>query len=408
MLSCVLPALSRCWLGSVQCPALWCRQPAPGHCGLSKADRRGTEEGGRAAGGLLQRSAGKRDGLQRSDGQRELRQKSCAVPQPLPRLRFPSPCCSGLRLGRPLRSGARRGAPRGLRRPSAARVAPASATRRRAPPAVEPRSGSSGWAPRARRSCAPAGGGAWRGCAARAVVGRCGSDGQIFSPAAPWCAAAFPGAGGSGRDPRGASPGATGCRRTGGTGGSRTCWRSNAGCTPCRRCACRGVRGRRRPSGPGRWGTAPRGPPAAMPTPPASCWQPPRGSWLRLPWLQSRVDLLEAASCRAVSSLRASTRSPLAELCCHTHWQGLSGSCSHRKTFAPRESPARLSAGWARWGWVGTRPTVRSRGDCDSPVPSRSTRIGGRLLPRGYCVRIWGICLPERTQGLSLGRFPKQ
>ena len=120
------------------------------------------------------------------------------------------------------------------------------------------------------------------------------------------------------------------------------------------------------------------------------------------------VDLLEAASCRAVSSLRASTRSPLAELCCHTHWQGLSGSCSHRKTFAPRESPARLSAGWARWGWVGTRPTVRSRGDCDSPVPSRSTRIGGRLLPRGYCVRIWGICLPERTQGLSLGRFPKQ
>ena len=40
MLSCVLPALSRCWLGSVQCPGLWCRQPAPGHCGLSKADRR--------------------------------------------------------------------------------------------------------------------------------------------------------------------------------------------------------------------------------------------------------------------------------------------------------------------------------------------------------------------------------
>lgn len=71
----------------------------------------------------------------------ELRQKSCAVPQPLPRLRFPSPCCSGLRLGRPLRSGARRGAPRGLRRPSAARVAPASATPRRAPPAVVPRSG---------------------------------------------------------------------------------------------------------------------------------------------------------------------------------------------------------------------------------------------------------------------------
>ena len=235
-----------------------------------------------------------------SDGQRELRQKSCAVPQPLPRLRFPSPCCSGLRLGRPLRSGARRGAPRGLRRPSAARVAPASATPRRAPPAVVPQSGSSGWGRRARRSCAPAGGGAWRGCAARAVVGRCGSDGEIFSPAAPWCAAAFPGAGGSGRDPRGASPGATGCRRTGGTGGSRTCWRSNAGCTPCRRCACKGVRGRRRPSGPGRWGTAPRGPPAAMPTPPASCWQPPRGSWLRLPWLQSRCGF--AGGCLLQSS----------------------------------------------------------------------------------------------------------
>ena len=140
---------------------------------------------------------------------------------------------------------------------------------------------------------------------------------------------------------------------------------------------------------------------------------PPVGSRLPAhgcgcPGSNQGVDLLEAASCRAVSSLRASTRSPLAGLCCHTHWQGLSGSCSHRKTFAPRESPARLSAGWARWGWVGTRPTVRSRGDCDSPVPSRSTQIGGGLLPRGYCVSIWGICLPERTRGLSVGHFPKQ
>ena len=255
----VLPALRRCSLGSVQRTAPWYRQ---------------------------------RSAVQGSDAPRELRHTSRAAPQPLPRLRSALSvrprCRSRLRSGRPLTSGARRAAARGLRRPPAAPVPPASAIPRPRRPAAVPRSGCAGWAPRARRSCAPAGGGAWRGCAARAVVGRCGSDGEIFSPAAPWCAAAFPGAGGSGRDPRGASPGATGCRRTGGTGGSRTCWRSNAGCTPCRRCACRGVRGRRRPSGPGRWGTAPRGPPAAMPTPPASCWQPPPGSWLRLPWLQSR------------------------------------------------------------------------------------------------------------------------
>ncbi len=134
MLSCVLPALSRCWLGSVQCPGLWCRQPTPGHCGLSKADRRERKKD-------VELPVVFSNAVQGSDGQRELRQKSCAVPQPLPRLRFPSPCCSGLRLGRPLRSGARRGAPRGLWRPSAARVAPASATPRRAPPAVVPQSG---------------------------------------------------------------------------------------------------------------------------------------------------------------------------------------------------------------------------------------------------------------------------
>ena len=207
----VLPALRRCSLGSVQRTAPWYRQPTPGRCGLTKADRRGTQQRPRAAAGLLQRSA-----VQGSDAPRELRHTSRAAPQPIPRLRSALSvrprCRSRLRSGRPLTSGARRAAARGLRRPPAAPVPPASAIPRPRRPAAVPRSGCAGWAPRARRSCAPAGGGAWRGCAARGLVGRCGTDAQICSPAAPWCAAAFPGAGGSGRDPRGASRGAAGCR----------------------------------------------------------------------------------------------------------------------------------------------------------------------------------------------------
>ena len=161
-------------------------------------------------------SPAQRSAVQGSDAPRELRHTSRAAPQPLPRLRSALSvrprCRSRLRSGRPLTSGARRAAARGLRRPPAAPVPPASAIPRPRRPAAVPRSGCAGWAPRARRSCAPAGGGAWRGCAARGLVGRCGTDAQICSPAAPWCAAAFPGAGGSGRDPRGASRGAAGCR----------------------------------------------------------------------------------------------------------------------------------------------------------------------------------------------------
>ena len=160
-----------------------------------------------------QRSAGKRCSA-RAEAH-EPRSASASPPPALRAPRFPSVrprCRSRLRSGRPLTSGARRAAARGLRRPPAAPVPPASAIPRPRRPAAVPRSGCAGWAPRARRSCAPAGGGAWRGCAARGLVGRCGTDAQICSPAAPWCAAAFPGAGGSGRDPRGASRGAAGCR----------------------------------------------------------------------------------------------------------------------------------------------------------------------------------------------------
>ena len=76
-----------------------------------------------------------------------------------------------------------------------------------------------------------------------------------------------------------------------------------------------------------------------------------------------------------------------------------------QETFTPRESPARLNAGWARWLWVGTRPTVRSRGHCDPALPSQTAQIGGGLLFRGCGVDICGVFQPESTQGLSLGYF---
>lgn len=120
------------------------------------------------------------------------------------------------------------------------------------------------------------------------------------------------------------------------------------------------------------------------------------------------MDSLEAASCGAVGSLCASTRKSLARLLCLTHWQGLSVSCSHRKTLTPRESPARLNAGWARWLFVGSRRTVRSRADCDSAMPSPSAHIGGALLSGCRGVPIVGIGLPESTQGLSMGHFHKR
>ena len=116
-----------------------------------------------------QRSAGKRCSA-RAEAH-EPRSASASPPPALRAPRFPSVrprCRSRLRSGRPLTSGARRAAARGLRRPPAAPVPPASAIPRPRRPAAVPRSGCAGWAPRARRSCAPAGGGAWRGCAARA------------------------------------------------------------------------------------------------------------------------------------------------------------------------------------------------------------------------------------------------